>query len=348
MVAQPCPVGAHSPPPDLSPVCHCANRVVPGKASQTPQAVLAVQAIVLRSRAAVHCRGACRKPRGEQAACRTGQTRGPGGAAGPGSGSDNRLEIGVSSLLRLLFGEGGPDGSGVLEAVVCVSWPSSSPVRALEKGHYSARKTSYTDKCSSLLRLTLCRLYGVLIPRIICRAAGKIIYVYRNPKDILVSYYHFYRMMVNLQNPDSWEHFIDLFISGKVMLGSWFDHVRGWYTNKEDFDILFMTFEEMKKDLRSAIMKICSFVNKKLDDEALATIVEKSTFRNMRHDPLANYKFIAEDLLDQSKGNFLRKGVIGDWKNFMTVAQSEMFDRVFEDKMKDLPIKFTWDTEESN
>ncbi|XP_063299565.1 amine sulfotransferase-like [Pelobates fuscus] len=243
--------------------------------------------------------------------------------------------IWTQQILSLILNEGHRKGTEAIDNMARAPW--------IESNLYNIDFKTRPDP-----RLFSSHLPYYLMPKGTRKRRGKIIYVYRNPKDILVSYYHFYRMMVNVQNPDSWEHFIDLFISGKVMIGSWFDHVRGWYTNKEDFDILFMTFEEMKKDLRSAIMKICSFVNKKLDDEALATIVEKSTFRNMRHDPLANYTFIAEDLLDQSKGHFLRKGVVGDWKNVMTVAQSEMFDQVFEDKMKDLPIKFTWDTEESN
>ncbi|XP_063297345.1 amine sulfotransferase-like [Pelobates fuscus] len=187
-----------------------------------------------------------------------------------------------------------------------------------------------------------------LMPRDLRNRRGKIVYVYRNPKDVLVSFYHYYKLMVKMQQPNSWEHFIDLFIAGKVVGGSWFDHFRGWYINKQEFNVLFMTYEEMKKDLRSAVMKMCSFLGKTLDDEAVDTVVEKATFKNMRHDPLANYTFLPQDIIDPSKGSFLRKGTIGDWKNIMTVAQSEMFDQVFEEKMKDLKIKFTWDIDETN
>ncbi|KYO18888.1 hypothetical protein Y1Q_0018871 [Alligator mississippiensis] len=94
---------------------------------------------------------------------------------------------------------------------------------------------------------------------------------------------------------------------------SWFDHVRGWYTHKDEFNILFLSYEEMIKDLRTAVLKICNFVGKQLSDQ------------------------------EKGQGHFLRKGTIGDWKNIMTVAQSERFDKIFQEKMKDLPYKFIWD-----
>ncbi|CAI9576862.1 unnamed protein product [Staurois parvus] len=185
-----------------------------------------------------------------------------------------------------------------------------------------------------------------LMPKDLRFKRAKIIYVSRNPKDVLISFYHFYKLYIHLHITLQWETFLDLFISGRVIGGSWFDHLRGWYTHKEDYNILFMTYEEMKKDLRSAVIKICNFVDIKLDDQAVDTVVEKASFRTMKQDPLANYEFLLNNVLDFEKGDFIRKGTVGDWKNQMTVAQSEKFDLVYKEKMKGLPLKFFWDIDD--
>ncbi|KAM9156147.1 amine sulfotransferase-like [Pangshura tecta] len=132
---------------------------------------------------------------------------------------------------------------------------------------------------------------------------------------------------------------MERFLAGKVHASSWFDHVSGWYTHRADYNILFLTYEEMKKDLRSAVLKMCVFLGKQLTEKELNVVVEKAVFDKMKSDPRSNY----EDktcILEKGRDNFLRRGTVGDWKNIMTVAQSEKFNKVFNEKMKDLPFKF--------
>ncbi|KAM4771024.1 amine sulfotransferase-like [Rhinophrynus dorsalis] len=241
----------------------------------------------------------------------------------------------TQQILSLIFNEGHRNGTEQIENVDRVPW--------LE---YNLKNMDYVSRPSP--RLFCSHLPYYLMPKELRNRKAKIIYVSRNPKDAFVSLYHFHKIMISMTETDDLQHLLHQYITGQVLCGSWFDHIIGWYTHKEDFNILFMTFEEMKMDLRSAVLKICKFVGKELDDEAVDTVVEKATFKIMKQDPLANYNFLSGITLKKDKGAFLRKGATGDWKNIMTVAQNELFDKVYKEKMKDMPIKFIWDTDEEN
>ncbi|KAK2511447.1 amine sulfotransferase [Columba guinea] len=236
----------------------------------------------------------------------------------------------TQNILALIMSEGHRNGTENMEMMDRIPW--------LE---YNIKSADFASLPSPRIFATHLPYY--LVPRDMRNKKGRIIYVTRNPKDVMVSYYHFSKFMNTLEKIPDFNLFMERFLSGKVLASSWIDHVAGWYSHAEDFNILFLTYEEMKKDLRSAVLKICSFLGKKLSEEEVDSVVRQATFENMRKDPRANYENLPEELAEKNKGKFLRKGTVGDWKNIMTVAQSERFDKVLEERMKTLPIKFVWD-----
>ncbi|KAH1173716.1 amine sulfotransferase-like [Mauremys mutica] len=237
----------------------------------------------------------------------------------------------TQNILSLIYHEGHRDGTENMEIIDRVPW--------LE---YNIRNMDYVRRPSP--RLFASHLPYYLVPRDLKNRRAKVIYVARNPKDVTVSYFHFSSLSVLLETTPDFNVFLERFLAGKVVAGSWLDHITGWSTHRDDFNILFLTYEEMKKDLRGAVLKICKFLGKQLNEKELETVVEKATFDQMKTDPRANYEFMKGNLLERGKGHFLRKGTVGDWKNIMTVAQSERFDNVFKEKMKDLSSTFNWDT----
>ncbi|XP_072913540.1 amine sulfotransferase-like [Hemitrygon akajei] len=192
-------------------------------------------------------------------------------------------------------------------------------------------------------RLFVTHLPYELIPKALKKKKAKVIYVYRNPKDVAVSYYHFHKFANYLETPESFGAFLQRFLEGQVDCDSWFDHVKNWYNHREEFNIIFQSYEEMIQDLKTAVIKLCKFLGRSLDDRSINIIVEHSAFNNMKMDPKSNYGNASLPMFDPSVPGFMRKGIVGDWKTHFTVAQNEMFTKIFQGKMEDVSLKFIWE-----
>nr|XP_060609195.1 amine sulfotransferase-like [Anolis sagrei ordinatus] len=238
--------------------------------------------------------------------------------------------IWTQNILSLIYHEGHRNGTEDMELADRVPWIE-----------YNIQNVDYVNRPSP--RLFSSHLPYHLMPKGLKNGRGKVIYVARNPKDVLVSYYHFSKVSVLLEEVEDFDAIMEKFLAGRVLGSLWLDHIEGWYAQRDNMNILFLTYEEMKKDLRSSVLKVCNFLGKRLTEEEIDDVVDKASFGKMSVDRRTNYTTMPPDVLDFSKGRFMRKGTVGDWKNTMTVAQNERFDSVFKERMEKLPFKFCWD-----
>ncbi|XP_048373662.1 sulfotransferase 2A1 [Sphaerodactylus townsendi] len=192
-------------------------------------------------------------------------------------------------------------------------------------------------------RLLTCHLPIQIFPKAFFTSKAMLVYTSRDPRDVVVSYYYFTKMCRTYEDPKSFGDFLESFLSGDVPHGSWFDHIKGWMELKGRSNIFFISYEELKQNLRGSVEQLCRFLGKELDDEAVTSVVENASFEAMRRNKMCNSTMLPKELMDQEKGTFLRKGVCGDWKNNFTVAQSEYFKRVYKEKMEGLKGIFPWE-----
>ncbi|XP_066433036.1 sulfotransferase 1A1-like [Eleutherodactylus coqui] len=179
-----------------------------------------------------------------------------------------------------------------------------------------------------------------LLPESFWEKNCKIIYVARNPKDVLVSFYHFYRMAVVHPEPGTFDEFLHQFIKGTVSYGPWGAHNKDFWKIRHQRDILYLFYEDMLEDPKREIRKVMKYVGKDLPDDVVEKIHQRTTFKAMKDNPMANYSNIPSSVMDQTISPFMRKGTCGDWKTHFTVAQNELFDEYYKKEISDTDLTF--------
>ena len=124
------------------------------------------------------------------------------------------------------------------------------------------------------------------------------------------------------------EFFSDVFIKRNASEQGWyFDHVAGWLEQKENPNILFLTYEDMVEDLKREVLKIVEFLGLQCSDEKIDNVVSSGMFDSMSKNPTVNYSWRDGDKKDPNS-KFIRKGKVGSWQDELTDDQSKQIDQL--------------------
>lgn len=111
---------------------------------------------------------------------------------------------------------------------------------------------------------------------------ARYICVVRDPKDVFVSSYHFVRdgMLGVLMPPK--HKWLGTFLSPDAISGSWAEHLAGWWGLRQRDNVLFLTYEEMKRDLPGSVRRIATLMGVTLSEAELASVVQQAGFEHMK------------------------------------------------------------------
>lgn len=150
--------------------------------------------------------------------------------------------------------------------------------------------------------------------------AFQIIYVARNPKDVATSFFHHYRHIVGYEGLKS--DFIKAFLNDQVIYAPFNEHVLDFWQIRNQPNILFIHYEDMKRNMTEVIIEASKFFGKKFTTEEIQKLCEHLSVESMRGNSSCNNDALvieAKKLNDNgfTSGDFkfIRKGQVGSFKD---------------------------------
>lgn len=131
-------------------------------------------------------------------------------------------------------------------------------------------------------RLLKSHLPAPLLPTDVWTKKPKMIYMYRDSKDVIISMYHMFRNHSLLKYPGTMEDFFDTFLNDHIIFGPFHGHVNSYLQLRQCDHLLLMNYEKMVGNPFAAIKRISEFLNYSYTDEQLKQLTEHLSFENMR------------------------------------------------------------------
>eukprot|EP00049_Salpingoeca_infusionum_P001685 m.50142 g.50142 ORF g.50142 m.50142 type:complete len:315 (-) comp11136_c0_seq2:61-1005(-) len=121
-----------------------------------------------------------------------------------------------------------------------------------------------------------------------CPKGGKYIVVVRDPFDVAMSFFKFFRGWFFTDGEIQVDEFVEEFWLARGVPksqsenASYFHHLTSWWPYRNDANVLWVFFEDMKEDLESVVRRVNTFLGLEDDEQRIATAVEHSSFAFMK------------------------------------------------------------------
>jgi Sulfotransferase domain len=165
-----------------------------------------------------------------------------------------------------------------------------------------------------------------------------VIYLVRDPRAVLVSYYHMYCTIFD-DKTTTIENFVDEYLLNgcikryEPMIDRWDKQVSTWVKrSKKDGRVMLMRYEDILSDKMAALRKAAAFTGISCSEDCFDLALSRSSFEAMQkletnHGTSAYLGEIGK------RGHFIRKGQIDGWKAELSPALAKKIETTFYNSM---------------
>ena len=172
-------------------------------------------------------------------------------------------------------------------------------------------------------------------------ACPRIIVVLRNPKDLLVSFYHFHKMWKDYF-PGDWEDFFEVVKNDKTIYGNYFEHAASWWKHRESPNVLMVRYEDMNREPKAIVQLVANFIGVNRSEEEVEAITSESSFASMKARGIEKYStMMVRNFINDTDAQFFRAGKTGNWRELFDADKSAWVDGKASAAQKKYGLTFT-------
>jgi hypothetical protein len=145
----------------------------------------------------------------------------------------------------------------------------------------------------------------------------RVIYIVRDPRDVVLSQYHYHRKIRKIEDDSPLERFVTRFLAGETCPhGSWGQNIATWvYASHGNPRFLLLRYEDLVADTARELAKVVAFLHLSAGPEQIAQAVERSSADRMRQ--LEQKQPDKNELMKGSRKDlsFVRAAGSGGWRS---------------------------------
>lgn len=181
-----------------------------------------------------------------------------------------------------------------------------------------------------------------MLPEKMWSVKPKIIHIQRDPKDAAVSLYHHYKNLHGYLG--SKEDFFNLYLEGNVYFGPLVNHANEFQQLRNESNVHFITYAEMKRDLKAVIKSTAAFLGKSITSEQINELHQYLQPDTMRKNNSCNQEdlmFLSTSVYHSEydpKFKFIRKAKLDTYREEMPQDFIQKFEEQIERKIGRLSL----------